>query len=473
MPDFSVILQNPDIRALVQDGFLERAFHDALFPSLLFRAMATPEPWAAQVGDRQIFTGRGLMEVDLQPYQPGIDAKTGTYSKEQWEVTAQKWGRSIDTNMPSSYNAIANLFLSDAHTLGLQAGRTMNRLVRNVAYNAALSGNTIITAPVTSATIAVARLNGFTRARRPDLALGSPVQFAPVSASNPLAVTVYESGVPTARTVIGFTPSFAGDETGPGTLTLNASVTVIARDAILAGNRSVIVRSGGGPKVDDLISSDLFTLATVRSALARLRDQNVPAMEDGDYYCHMPSDSESQIFSDQEFQRLNQSLPDYVMYREFAVGRVLGTNFMRNSECPKIDTVGNGAPPFGTPLWGYQVADPFAGELTATGLATGLAVQRPIFFGKEAVREYYQDMSQLVTDAGLPGKVVEPQITNNGIEINVDRVWMYIRSPMDRWGEAVSTTWKFIGGFVHRTDAATGDAAAFKRTVIVEHAATV
>lgn len=471
MPDFSVILQTPEIRSLVQDGFLERAFHDALFPSLLFRAMATPEPWAAQVGDRQIFTGRGLMAVDLQPYQPGIDAKVDTYGKEQWEVTAQKWGRSIDTSMPSSYNAIANLFLSDAHTLGLQAGRTMNRLVRNTGYNAALSGNTIITAPVTSATISVARLNGFTRARRPDLAAGSPVQFAPVSSSNPLPVTVYESGVPTSRNVIGFTPAVSGDEIGPGTLTLSASVTVIARDAILASNRTNIVRSGGGVKVDDLGSSDLFTLATVRTALAYLRDQNVPTMEDGDYYCHMPSDSESQIFSDQEFQRLNQSLPDYVMYREFAVGRVLGTNFMRNSECPKIDTVGS-AVAFGTPTFGYQVADPFAGELTTTGLSTGIPVQRPIFFGRDAVREYYQDMSQLVTDAGLPGKVVEPAITNNGIEINVERVWMYIRSPQDRWGESVSTTWKFIGGFVHRTDAATGNAAAFKRTIVVEHAAT-
>ena len=45
MPDFSVIAQAPEIRALVQDGVLERAFHDSLFPSLLFRGEATPVLW--------------------------------------------------------------------------------------------------------------------------------------------------------------------------------------------------------------------------------------------------------------------------------------------------------------------------------------------------------------------------------------------------------------------------------------------
>lgn len=464
MPDFSVITQNSEVRSLVQDGFLERAFHDALYPGLLFRAMAEPEFWAAQVGDRQIFTGRGLMRKDLRPLQPGVDATVGTYGKEQWEVTAQQWAKSIDTPMPTSINAIANLFLGDAHTLGLQAAATMNALVRNTAYNAALSGNTVVTAPVTSATITVARLNGFTKARRPDLPAGSPVQFAPVSASNPLPITVEESGVAAARTVIAFTPAVAGDEVGPGTLTLNASVAVIARDAVYADNRSVVVRSGGGTKVDALDASDVMTLAVVREALARLQDQNVPTMADGDYYCHLPAISQSQIFSDLEFQRLNQSLPDYIMYKEFTVGRLLGTNFLRNSECPKIDTVGDGV------SIGYQVADNFAGELTDSGASTGIRVQRPIIFGGGAVKEYYQDLSQLLTDAGVPGRVVQPQITNNGIEINVERIQLYIRGPLDRLGQNVSTTWNFIGGFVHRTDAATGDAAAFKRTIVIEHA---
>lgn len=464
MADFSVILQNADIRQLVQDGFLERAFHDALYPAILFRAMATAEAWPAQVGDRQIFTGRGLIKPNLQPYQPGQDARVVTYGKEQWEVIAQKWGDSIDTNMPTSYNAIASLFMSDAQTLGLLGGRTLNRIVRNEAYRAALSGNTVaVGAQAGVSVLRVSRLNGFTRARRPDLAAGSPVQFQTVSATNPLAITIFATGGTVTRTVTSFTPDNPGDEIGPGTITLVGGVVTVAdRDAVLADNRSVIIRSGGGRKVDDLDPSDVFTLANVRAALARLKDQNVPRI-DGDYFCHLSSTSQSQLFGDQEVQRLNQSLPDYVMYREFMFGRLLGCNFLENSEVPKRDTVGDGVSVT------FQTIDPFAGELTNNGLTTGTNVQRPIFFGGEAIREYYQDTDQLVTDAGLPGKVVQPSITNNGIEINVDRVWMYIRSPLDRWGEAVSNTWKYIGGFVHRTDAATGDAASYKRTVTVEH----
>ena len=37
MVDFTTILQTPEVRAIVQEGFLERAFHDALFPGMIYR----------------------------------------------------------------------------------------------------------------------------------------------------------------------------------------------------------------------------------------------------------------------------------------------------------------------------------------------------------------------------------------------------------------------------------------------------
>ena len=68
MPAFSVISQDPTIRALVQDGMLERAFHDALFPALLFRADCEPILYPGNVGDSRIFTGKaggstGLLKI--------------------------------------------------------------------------------------------------------------------------------------------------------------------------------------------------------------------------------------------------------------------------------------------------------------------------------------------------------------------------------------------------------------------------
>ncbi len=63
MADFSTILQTPQIRAIVQENILERAFHDALFPRLLFRGEATVQNYPLNVGDSMVFTGAGLIKL--------------------------------------------------------------------------------------------------------------------------------------------------------------------------------------------------------------------------------------------------------------------------------------------------------------------------------------------------------------------------------------------------------------------------
>ena len=83
--------------------------------------------------------------------------------------------------------------------------------------------------------------------------------------------------------------------------------------------------------------------------------------------------------------------------------------------------------------------------------------------------EYYSDLSQLLTDAGVNGKVGEPRIVNNGIECYTDRIQLIIRAPQNRLQDKVSTSWKFIGDWPTRTDAATGSAARYKRFKVIEH----
>ena len=83
MPDFSPILQAPEVRALVQQNILERAFHDSLFPRMLFRGEATPVVWPANVGDTMVFTGVGLIKPKLNPLTPGSDPVPSDYQKEQ------------------------------------------------------------------------------------------------------------------------------------------------------------------------------------------------------------------------------------------------------------------------------------------------------------------------------------------------------------------------------------------------------
>jgi len=265
--------------------------------------------------------------------------------------------------------------------------------------------------------------------------------------------------------VIGYTPDTPGDETGPGTITLGGGVvTVSDRAYVIAEDRTFLVRVGGGYKVDDVGSLDIFKLSDIRSAVSHLRQQNVPAMPSGRYHCHLAPASENQIFADPEWNRLHTSLPDYYMYKDFVIGDVLGCVFFRNSESPQSDTVDGGL----TASWNLN--DPFAGELFNNGNATtGLKIQRPMFVGQGSIMEYYSDLSMLLTESGVTGRVGEPRISNNGIEVFTDRIQLILRSPLNRLQDLVSTSWRFIGDWPIRTDAAVGDAARYKRVCAVEH----
>jgi len=464
MPDFSTILQAPEIRALVQENILERAFHDALFPKLLYRGEVSAVQWPANVGDTMIFTGVGLIKPKMRPLTPGQDPAPSAFASEQWSAQLQQYADAIDTHMPTSIVAIASLFYRNSQQLGLSAGQTLNRIVRNRLYNAALSGHTVCDgAQNTVNTVRVKRLNGFTRARRPDLAAGSPVRFDPVSTSNPLPVTIF-AGSAVTRNVTAYTPDTPGDEVGPGTVTLDgATVTVADRDYLIATDRTSLVRVGGGFKVDDVGNTDLLRLQDMRSAGQRLRQMNVPEMPDGRFHMHLDPTGEGQIFVDQEFQRLLTALPDHYMYKQFAIGELLGMALFRNVESPQVETVDGGTTAT------YSQDDPFAGELYNTGATTGTRVHRALVLGQGAIFEYYQELGQLITEAGVNGKVGTSQVTNNGIEVNTDRIQLIIRSPQNRLQDQVSAAWKFIGDWPVRTDVTTGDAARYKRMIVIEH----
>lgn len=464
--DFSVILQSPQMRQLVQENALDRFFADGLYPAQLFRAEAEPENWEANVGDSKTFTGKGLMKPRLRPLQPGKDPDPHDYKLEQWSATQQKYADSIDTHLPSAVAAAVNKLTEDLKTLGLNAGQVLNRLPRNKLYNASGAGWTVADGAQNAVTtLRVKRLNGFTRARRPDLTTGSPVRYDFVSANNPLPITVVETGVPKSVNVIGYTPDIAGDELGPGTLTLSAAVTVGDRDAVYASTRTYVVRSGGGNSTDALSAgTDILHLSDIRSAVSRLRTMDVQPMGDGSFHMHVDPTGEAQLFADNEFQRLHESLPDGMAYADFAIKRILGCTIFRNNECPQVHNVDGAATAT------FSQDDPFAGEMYANGQTSGAKVHRAIVIGAGALKEYYVDQNAMITEAGVAGRVeTGARIVNNGIEINVDRIHVIMRQPQDRLQEIVAQTWKFQGDWVVRTDGATGDAAAHKRVVEIQY----
>jgi len=452
-----VVAFNPSVVSAIQDRTLVRVFRDALFPRLLYRGEAVPEMWPVNLGNNQTFTRTGLIRPTTRPLQQAKDPTPKSYDVEQWEATAQQYGDAIDTHMPTNYVSLASIYLRNMHQLGLHAGQSLNRTVRDKLFNAYLAGNTVVSGAVgAGVTIPVVSINGFTR----KLFNGRP---GLVSAGNPLPITIISGGVPVQRNVIGYTATVAGDEIHGGILTIDvAHAGLAARDIVLAGNRTQVINSGGSVSIDGISSGDQFTIADVRASVAQLRFNNVPTHEDGTFHCHLDPISESQIFGDNEFQRLNQSIPDYLHYREFVLAYLLNVTFYRNTEAPTVATVDQ------DPDYGYT----FAGELrnTPPGGATPVEIHRPIFSGGGVIEEKYLDESKYISEAGVIGKIGEFAVVNNGIQVMTERIRLVLRAPLDRLQQLTSEAWSFSGDWPVPTDSTIKTSAAdFKRAVVVQH----
>lgn len=452
-PDGSLpVALNATVASSIQDRTLQRVFRDSLFPRLLFRMEAQVELWPVNLGTNTTFTRAGLIRPTTRPLTPGVDPTPKTYGLEQWEATAMKFGDSIDTNMPTSYVTLASQYLRNMHQLGLSAGQSMNRVVRDKGYNAYVAGNTVTDVAATSGanTLHVANLNGFTR----QLYNGRP---ALVSSTNPVVITIPLLG--TTHSITAFTPDTTGDEIHGGTITITPAIgaDVASRSSVLANTRSRVIYSGGGTSVDDLSSVDAFAVRDIRAAVAQLRFNNVPPHEDGMYHCHLDPVSESQVFADNEFQRLNQSMPDYIHYRRFALATFAGVVFYRNNEVPSVQTCDT---------------DSATGNTHGFELLNGATVtlHRPIFTGQGWIEEKYLDESRYISEAGVMGKIGEFAVTNGGVQVMTERVRLILRSPMDRLQETTASTWSFSGDWPVPSDQlGPGSPATFKRSVVCVH----
>lgn len=444
---------NPSVVASIQDRTLQRVFRDSLFPRLLYRAESVPELWPVNLGQNQTFTRTGLIKPTTRPLVAGTEPTPKSYAVEQWAATAQQWADSIDTHMPTSYVTLASQYLRNMHQLGLHSGMSINRVVRDKLFNAYVAGNTVVaTTTAGSTSIPVVNLDGFTT----KLFNGSPT---PVSSGNPLSIVVGPPGAPVYTGVVtGFTPDIVGDSIHSGTLTVSPAHTgVTARDAVIASNASKIIYSGGGNRIDDVSAVDQFALRDVRAAVAQLQFDNIPTHEDGSYHLHLDPVSINQIFGDNEFQRLHQSMPDGLAYKNFAIAHMLSCTFYRNTEAPTTATVDQ---------------DPTTGFTTGFELTNpaGVNIHRPIFTGLSAIEEKYLDESRYISDAGIQGKIGEFAVTNGGVSVMTERIRLVLRAPLDRLQQQTASSWSFSGDWAIPTDVtAPSGPAAFKRCVIVAH----
>ena len=351
----------------------------------------------------------------------------------------------------------ASIFVRNAKNLGLQAGQRLNRVARDKLFCSYTGGDTVANGPgAASTSLVVDSINGFTTN-----VLNAQVQ--PVSFANPKAISISGAG---AASVVAAVPADPLNPFGPGTLTLAAAATWADGARVLSDDAPTILRVGGVATVDGLATTSVLTLREIRQAVATMRRNRVPTHSDGYYHVHLDPIAESQLFNDNEFQRLNQSLPDDYRYARFAVGQLLGCVFFSNSESPTVYNTG-------TLLATGRAAGVVQASPTLYATmrnAAGVGIVRTIVTGGGSIYEKYIDeMAEYASEGGYTGKVGGFSVVNNGIQIPIDRVRYIIRAPLDRMQQNVSQSWSFSGDWGVPTDLGGGlTGGRFKRAIVIE-----
>lgn len=451
----------PAIVNLVQTGLIERAFHDAAYPALLYRNEAEREEWPAHEGAEILMTRAGLLTPVTSPAIPGVDPLPESLTFEQWLARLCRYNATSDVHMPTSAVANADLFLRTIHQKGLQAGQSINRIARNFLFRSYLQGNSvaIVAAAAGDTTLRVASLSGFRFVVSPN------VRPTPVSTTNPKSVTI--AGVTGARNIIATSPDDPNDQDGPGTLTFSAvfgGAGVAVRAAVIAADAPRIFRSGGGNSVDAIAAGDVFTLQDLISAVNYLRKNNIPPHSDGHYHAHINTDANTQVFTDAAWQRLQTALPDHTYYQEAFIGTIAGAHGMLNNESPDFSNSG------ARTLTGVNAF--YSREISAeTTNETNVNIGRVVVTGQGALYERWLNAeANYSTEAGVTGKTGDFTVVNNGMAISTEGIRLILRAPVNRTQDMVGVTWDITTAFAVPSDITSGSASLFKRAVVIESA---
>ena len=451
----SIVANVPGLDALIQDNTLRRVYNDAVWPRQMFRMEALKELWVANQGDTLVETRGSLLPTITRPLTAGQDPIPVNEAFEQWVVTANQYSNTIDTQMPGSWAALASKFSRDAHTLGLNAGDSLNILVRNKLFTPYLAGTTHTDNAATSTSVQVGSISGFTQV------ISSDGEVKTTSTAFPKSITV--GG--TSAVCIGAAPNDANFPLGAGVLTLAASITFAAGDVVLAADRTGQIYSGGGLSTDALSGTDILTLKDIRDAISSLHNNSIPPHADGTYHAHISPTAVSQLYGDNEFQRLNQSNYGDAPYSDYVIGKLIQTLHYRDEQVPGVENSG-----------ALQTNRPSDAALSRLGVdisadvtnKAGVNVIRTIITGGGAIYEKHIDEFSFLTDAGVTGKVGGFSVSTGGVQVDVDGIRFTIRSPLDRLQQIVTQTWSWSGDWGIPSDINGGKTAArYKRAVVI------
>jgi hypothetical protein len=429
------------LQPIIQQGFLEREFQQALRSRLGYRACADRVEIAVGIGETLTRTRGGLKPSVTTPIAPATNTNLDngltpqTFGVEQYTISINHYAATTDLNMVTSRVGIASQFLQNAYINGEQAARSLDELARNSLFAAYFGGNTRVRVTLASAgpQVSVDDIRGF------QTAFVNGVQ-TPVGATVSLTVTVGAN----AYTLVGASADASNASTTPGGVSgvLSFSGNVSTSDAT-AGNTvqsataSVIVRPNARTNTAQIATGDTLAMANLLDAVAKLRTNAVPEI-DGVYNCYLDPISARQLFSDQDFQRLFQGATSAnQVFRTGMINDFLGLRFIPTTEA-------------------YVQPHP---------TIAGAYIRRPIICGQGALIE--GDF------AGMAASDVAPK---DSIISLVDGIAMVTREPIDRLSQIIAQSWYWIGGFCAPSDTTTtpntvptATNANFQRAVMVEH----
>lgn len=429
------------LQPIIQQGFLEREFQQALRSRLGYRAVADRMQFAVGIGETLTKTRAGLKPSVTSPVAPALNTNldngltpTG-WGVEQFTLTINHYAATTDLNMVTSRVGIKEQFLQNAAANGEQAARSLDELARNALFAAYFGGNTRVRTTLGAAgpAVAVDDIRGF------QSAFVNGVQ-TPVGGSASLTVTVGAG----AYTLIGAQADTTNVSTAPGgvsgVLTFAANVSVsdgTAGNTVQSATGSVVIRPNGRGNTAQLAAGDMLTMGALLDAVKTLRLNAVPAIE-GVYNCYLDPASARQLFADQDFQRLfTGATSANQVFRTGMVNEFLGLRFIPTTEA-------------------YVQPHPSV---------AGAVIRRPIVCGQGALIE--GDF------AGMGESDVAPK---DSIVAIVDDIAMVTREPIDRLQQIIAQSWYWIGGFCAPSDTTTNPStvptatnAAFKRAVMIEH----
>ncbi len=428
------------LQPIIQTNMLEREFQDGLRSRLGYRAIADREPFPAGIGETITKTRRGLKAPVTTPLTPSANTNLDNgltpagWTVEQYTLSVNMYGDTIDLNMVTSRVGIASQFLANAMTNGVQAMQSLDILARNALYAGYLGGNTRVTQTLgaPALTINVDDIRGF------QYVMVNGV-MVPVSGTNTMTVVVGAS----SYTLTGATADGSNVSTAPngisGTLTFSGNVSTAngtTGNAVVVSVAPVVLRPNARATTAALLSTDTLLMATVLSAVATLRSNNVPPVtETGLYHCYLDDKQLLGLFADADFKLLFRGAYGSDEYKSGQIIDLLGVRFLTTNQAPQ-QTIG------------------------------AVPIHRAIVCGQGAIIE--GDFTEVgYSDVG----------DGDGLKVMVDDVCMVTREPLDRLQQIIAQSWYWIGGYTVPTDVTantniipTATNSYYKRAVVIESA---